>query len=181
MHGFLGEFLVVPTHTGTETLAIVLRWIHFLAGITWIGLLYFFNLVNIPFMKQVDAALKPKVFQHLTLPTLPLFRWSSLVTVLGPGVRGPRCPAGRKKPVGNHWPVPAGMAGGIWPLFPSLDENAQSVAARAGSDRADQRRVMGLCDLHSSRRRRQSRTLHRHRRRHRPFHDDECLGSGLAV
>jgi uncharacterized membrane protein len=73
--------LVMPTHTGTEALAFLLRWFHFLAGITWIGLLYFFNLVNVPFMKQVDATMKPKVFQYMTLPTLQLFRWSALITV----------------------------------------------------------------------------------------------------
>ena len=72
----------MPTHTPAETLAIILRWIHFLAGITWIGLLYFFNLVNVPWMKQVDAAMKPKVFQYLTLPALQWFRWSALVTVV---------------------------------------------------------------------------------------------------
>jgi uncharacterized membrane protein len=72
---------VMPTHTGTEALAFLLRWFHFLAGITWIGLLYFFNLVNVPFMKQVDAGMKPKVFQYLTLPALQWFRWSALVTV----------------------------------------------------------------------------------------------------
>src|SRR5436853_1629865 len=68
--------LVMPTHTWTEALALLLRWVHFLAGITWIGLLYFFNLVNVPFMKQVDAGMKPKVFQYMTLPTLQWFRWS---------------------------------------------------------------------------------------------------------
>jgi len=73
---------VMPTHTGNEALALILRWFHFLAGITWIGLLYFFNLVNVPFMKQVDAAMKPKVFQYMTLPALQWFRWSALVTVL---------------------------------------------------------------------------------------------------
>jgi uncharacterized membrane protein len=72
---------VTPTHTGTEALAFMLRWVHFMAGITWIGLLYFFNLVNVPFMKQVDAGMKPKVFQYLTMPTLQLFRWSALLTV----------------------------------------------------------------------------------------------------
>ena len=46
---------VLPTHTGTEATALLLRWTHFVAGITWIGLLYFFNLINVPFMKQVDA------------------------------------------------------------------------------------------------------------------------------
>ncbi len=72
---------VMPTHTGTEALAFLLRWVHFMAGITWIGLLYFFNLVNVPFMKQVDAGMKPKVFQYMTMPTLQLFRWSALITV----------------------------------------------------------------------------------------------------
>jgi len=73
---------VMPTHTGTEALALILRWFHFIFGITWIGLLYFFNLVNVPFMKQVDAGMKPKVFQYLTLPALHLFRWSALLTVI---------------------------------------------------------------------------------------------------
>lgn len=73
---------VMPTHTGKEALALILRWFHFIAGITWIGLLYFFNLVNVPFMKQVDAGMKPKIFQYLTLPALHLFRWSALLTVI---------------------------------------------------------------------------------------------------
>jgi len=72
---------VMPTHTGAEALALILRWFHIIAGITWVGLLYFFNLVNVPFMKQVDAAMKPKVFQYLTLPALNWFRWSALLTV----------------------------------------------------------------------------------------------------
>jgi uncharacterized membrane protein len=72
---------VAPTHTGTEALAILLRWVHLLAGVTWVGLLYFFNLVNVPFMKQVDPGMKPKVFQFMTMPTLQLFRWSALLTV----------------------------------------------------------------------------------------------------
>src|SRR5947209_20518205 len=73
--------LVMPTQTWTEAFALLLRWVHFLAGITWLGLLYFFNLVNVPFMKQVDAGMKPKVFQYMTLPTLQWFRWSALLTV----------------------------------------------------------------------------------------------------
>jgi len=72
---------VMPTHTGAEATQFILRWFHIIAGILWIGLLYFFNLINVPFMKQVDAAMKPKIFQNLTLPALNWFRWSSLVTV----------------------------------------------------------------------------------------------------
>jgi uncharacterized membrane protein len=82
MHHFVAvAALVMPTITGTEATQLILRWFHFLAGITWIGLLYFFNLINVPFMKQVDAAVKPKIFQNLTLPALNWFRWSALVTV----------------------------------------------------------------------------------------------------
>jgi len=77
----LAALFVMPTHTGTEALAFILRWVHLLAGITWVGLLYFFNLVNVPFMKQVEAGLKPKIFQYLTMPALQLFRWSAMLTV----------------------------------------------------------------------------------------------------
>lgn len=73
--------LVMPTHTGGEATALILRWFHFIAGITWVGLLYFFNLVNVPFMKQVDAGMKPKILQYMTLPALNWFRWSALLTV----------------------------------------------------------------------------------------------------
>jgi uncharacterized membrane protein len=72
---------VQPTISGSQATQLILRWFHFIAGITWVGLLYFFNLINVPFMKQVDAAAKPKIFQNLTLPALNWFRWSSLVTV----------------------------------------------------------------------------------------------------
>jgi len=72
---------VMPTITGNQAAQLILRWFHIIAGIAWVGLLYFFNLINVPFMKQVDAAAKPKIFQNLTLPALNWFRWSSLVTV----------------------------------------------------------------------------------------------------
>src|SRR5438309_4624300 len=72
---------VMPTITGKEAAQLILRWFHIIAGIAWVGLLYFFNLINVPFMKQVDAAAKPKIFQNLTLPALNWFRWSALVTV----------------------------------------------------------------------------------------------------
>src|SRR6266511_975785 len=59
----------------------LLRWGHFLAGITWIGLLYFFNLVNVSFMKELDAASKGKVVPHLMPKALWWFRWGAVWTV----------------------------------------------------------------------------------------------------
>jgi uncharacterized membrane protein len=58
------------------------RWIHFVAGITWVGLLYFFNLVNVPFMKEIDANTRAKVIPRLMPRALWWFRWSSVVTVV---------------------------------------------------------------------------------------------------
>jgi uncharacterized membrane protein len=83
MHDFVAVAvsLVAPTVTGQEAAQLILRWFHIIAGILWVGLLYFFNLIHVPFIKQVDAAAKPKIFQTLTLPALNWFRWSSLVTV----------------------------------------------------------------------------------------------------
>jgi len=61
---------------------IILRWLHFVAGITWIGLLYFFNLINVPLQKTLDADTKKKVNPDLLLPALWYFRWGALVTVI---------------------------------------------------------------------------------------------------
>lgn len=84
MHHFVAAAasFVMPTVPGSQAAQLILRWFHFLAGVTWIGLLYFFNLINVPFMKQVDTAMKPKIFQNMTLPALNWFRWSALVTVI---------------------------------------------------------------------------------------------------
>ena len=61
---------------------IFLRVIHLLTGITWIGLLYFFNFVSFPLMKDLDLPTRAKVMPGLMLRTLWLFRWSALITVL---------------------------------------------------------------------------------------------------
>ncbi len=61
---------------------IVLRWIHFVSGIIWIGLLYFFNLIGGPAMKSLDDATRKKVYPALMSRAMAWFRWSALVTVL---------------------------------------------------------------------------------------------------
>jgi uncharacterized membrane protein len=63
-------------------LQILLRWVHFAAGITWVGLLYFFVLVNSRFLPQLDPATRIKVVPLLMPRALWWFRWSSVVTVL---------------------------------------------------------------------------------------------------
>lgn len=60
----------------------LLRVIHILAGITWIGMLYFFNLVNVNFMKALDAPTKGKVVPELMPRALFWFRWGAVFTWL---------------------------------------------------------------------------------------------------
>jgi uncharacterized membrane protein len=66
---------------GAEVL-IGLRWIHFVAGITWIGLLYWFSLVNVPLQRVLDPAVKAQVNPPLIRRALAWFRWSAVVTVV---------------------------------------------------------------------------------------------------
>ena len=67
---------------GQQAVLMVLRWVHFVAGITWIGLLYFFNLVNPKFLAELDANQRNTVIPRLMPKAMWWFRWSSLVTVL---------------------------------------------------------------------------------------------------
>jgi uncharacterized membrane protein len=80
VHALVLPFLP-PSDLPTNHL-MLLRWVHFVAGIAWVGLLYFFNLVNVPFLKEMDAPTRSKVFPALMSRALWWFRWSSVVTVL---------------------------------------------------------------------------------------------------
>jgi len=59
-----------------------LRWTHVFAGITWIGLLYYFNFVQVPTFKELDASTKNVLVPKLVKRALFWFRWAAVVTVL---------------------------------------------------------------------------------------------------
>lgn len=67
---------------GAEAGLILARWIHLVAGVMWIGLLYFFVLVNGQFLGELDPATRTIVIPKLMPRAMLWFRWSSLVTVL---------------------------------------------------------------------------------------------------
>ncbi|WP_310496939.1 urate hydroxylase PuuD [Sandarakinorhabdus sp.] len=60
----------------------LLRVVHTWAGVLWIGLLYYFNFVQIPTMPQVPAELKPGVTKYIAPKALLYFRHSALLTVV---------------------------------------------------------------------------------------------------
>ena len=65
-----------------DWVGMLFRWVHFLAGITWIGLLYFFNLINAAFLKSLDGPTKNVVIPKLMPAALNWFRHGATVTVL---------------------------------------------------------------------------------------------------
>ncbi|HJS40848.1 MAG TPA: urate hydroxylase PuuD [Sphingomicrobium sp.] len=60
----------------------IFQWLHVFFGITWIGLLYYFNFVQIPTMPTIPAELKPGVSKYIAPSALFYFRWGAAFTVL---------------------------------------------------------------------------------------------------
>lgn len=58
------------------------RWAHFLAGITWIGLLYYFNFVQTEYFKEAEDAHRSGAIQKLVPRALWWFRWGAMFTFL---------------------------------------------------------------------------------------------------
>ena len=79
-HFFLPHFSF-PEGGGAAEL-IILRWLHLIFGIIWIGLLYFFNLVGFLTMKQLDAAVRSKVYPVMMSRAMAWFRWSAMITII---------------------------------------------------------------------------------------------------
>jgi uncharacterized membrane protein len=72
----------------------VLRWLHTMVGVAWIGLLYYFNFVQAPFFAETDATTKNNAIVKLVPRALWWFRYAALATtVLGLLMLGHRASA----------------------------------------------------------------------------------------
>jgi len=60
----------------------LLRWVHLLAGVTWIGLLWYFNLVQGEYFKEADAGARSDAVRKLVPRALWWFRWGAMFTFL---------------------------------------------------------------------------------------------------
>lgn len=60
----------------------VFKWIHVWMGILWIGLLYYFNFVQIPSMPKIPDEQKPAISKVIAPTALYYFRWAAAMTVL---------------------------------------------------------------------------------------------------
>jgi uncharacterized membrane protein len=87
------------------------RWLHFMAGVMWIGLLYYFNFVQVAALKAATAdGTNAGIVKHVAPRALLFFRWSAVVTWLaGAALLGNQ--------FGNAFTLSHGMAGigvGAW-------------------------------------------------------------------
>lgn len=65
-----------------EGLMMVLRWIHFFAGVAWIGHLYYFNFVQGAFFNEIEAPVKNVALTKLVPKALWWFRWGAVFTFI---------------------------------------------------------------------------------------------------
>jgi uncharacterized membrane protein len=62
-------------------LAFTSRWLHIVVGITWIGLLYYFNLVQVPAFAEMSASSRTEAIEVLVKRAVWWFRWAAVATV----------------------------------------------------------------------------------------------------
>jgi uncharacterized membrane protein len=80
----VGGYNVSAILAGEQFWAFVLRWLHVLCGVLWIGLLYYFNFVQMPMMPKIPDDQKPAVSKFIAPEALWYFRWAAMGTfVLG--------------------------------------------------------------------------------------------------
>ncbi len=60
----------------------IMRWLHVLSGIMWIGLLYYFNFVQIPNMPNIPDDQKPAISGVIAPAALFWFRWGAMATII---------------------------------------------------------------------------------------------------
>ena len=60
----------------------ILRWLHVISGVMWIGLLWYFNFVSTPTTPKIPEELRPALGKYITPAALFWFRWSAMSTII---------------------------------------------------------------------------------------------------
>jgi uncharacterized membrane protein len=78
----LPDYAIAPGVSSVGIANGLFQWLHVFFGIMWIGLLYYFNFVQVPTMPAIPAELKPGVTKYIAPQALFYFRWAAALTVL---------------------------------------------------------------------------------------------------
>jgi uncharacterized membrane protein len=74
----LADVIIIISRNGGAFLS---RWLHVIVGITWIGLLYYFNFVQVPAFGEMEAAARTNAIDKLASRALWWFRWAAAATL----------------------------------------------------------------------------------------------------
>ena len=83
--GFVLLILIILALGGnfsSAELPFIFRWLHVMFGVMWIGLLWYFNFVQIPSMAKIPDEQKPAIGKVIAPTALFWFRWAALLTVV---------------------------------------------------------------------------------------------------
>tara|TARA_B100001741_G_scaffold246668_1_gene208035 strand:+ start:204 stop:797 length:594 start_codon:yes stop_codon:yes gene_type:complete len=87
--GFILLFIIMLIISSTSEfyfdysyLSFFFRWIHVLSGVMWIGLLWYFNFIQIPSMPKIPNDQKPAISKFIAPEALFWFRWAALSTLV---------------------------------------------------------------------------------------------------
>ena len=104
--------LAVSIFNREPGLSFLARWAHVVVGITWIGLLYYFNFVQVPSFAQMDGAARNNAIDKLASRALWWFRWAAAAT-LGFGILlllDQRYLGKTELFSGDYWKSPSGIS-----------------------------------------------------------------------
>ena len=137
---------------GSDWIAFLWRWLHVLSAVMWIGILWYFNFVQIPSMPKIPDEQKPAISKVIAPAALFWFRWAAMATIitglllaLGSGYLMQALTLGLMDGVAKHTAIGIGMWLGlimwfnvwfvIWPnqkiALGIVDAEAEAKAASA--------------------------------------------------
>jgi uncharacterized membrane protein len=155
VEAFATDILIVFKREGLNGWEFQVRWAHVLAGITWIGLLYYFNFVQVPSFAELDAGARNQAIDKLASRALWWFRWAAMATLaFGILILGVQkefgSDGGSQLTNGDYWKTAPGVAIStgillavtmfanvwlvIWPNQKKVIANARNVLAGGEAD-----------------------------------------------
>ncbi len=130
------------------------RWLHVLAGITWIGLLYYFNAVQVPGVAAAKAdGTAAGITKHIAPRALLWFRWAAVVTWLsgayyleaaGIGIGNAFLLKGGAAPIGLGAWLGTIMLFNVWVLIWPNQKKILGIVAASDEEKAKARKVAAL-------------------------------------
>lgn len=130
-----------------DGVSFLFRWVHLLAGVAWVGLLYYFNFVQMPFFAETEPAVRVGAIRRLVPRAMGWFRWAAVATLVsGLVILGVRIAQAGPSVLGGSWGVVIQLGATIgivmflnvflliWPNQRIVINSTESVATGGSAD-----------------------------------------------